>query len=259
MTVARTRLPNRRVSETFSFECGGFQYVATIILGRMKAFITTNRIDVFMIDPLISFHAVSENSNSDMDLVIKEGLGAVAAATNSAGEIFHHPGKPKPGQETTVDDGRGASAIIWAVRSARVLNFMTPEDAKKLGIAEELRPLHVRIRNGKANVGPLGSARWLKIEIENLPNGDQVACATSWKPPGPFQGMTMNDIKVAREVARHLRHPPIGVARWRWCSEPPPHGVDLAPRSRGWTRPSGTVGVPFLTQGRPSIRPLADT
>ena len=92
----------------------------------MKDFITMNRIDVFTIDPFISFHAVNENSNTDMDLVIKEGLGAVAGATNSAGEIFHHPGKPKPGQETTVDDGRGASAIIWAVRSARVLKFMTP-------------------------------------------------------------------------------------------------------------------------------------
>ena len=118
-----------------------------------------NRIDVFTIDPFISFHAVNENSNTDMDLVIKEGLGAVAGATNSAGEIFHHPGKPKPGQETTVDDGRGASAIIWAVRSARVLNFMTPEEARKIGIAEDVRRRYVRIANGKANMGPAGAGR----------------------------------------------------------------------------------------------------
>ena len=109
----------------------------------------------------ISFHAVNENTNTDMDLVIKEGLGAVASATNSAGEIFHHPGKPKPGQETTVDDGRGASAIIWAVRSARVLNFMTPEEAKKIGIAEDVRrtarPHHQRQgKHGAAAAGPTG-------------------------------------------------------------------------------------------------------
>jgi len=176
------------------------------VLGRMKDFITNNRIDVFTIDPFISFHAVNENSNGDMDLVIKEGFGAVAAATNSAGEIFHHPGKPKPGQETTVDDGRGASAIIWAARSARVLNFMTPEEAKKIGIAEDARRRYVRIANGKANMGPLGRADWMKIEVENLPNGDEVVCSTLWKPPDPFQGITPKDVEVAREVAQGGAH-----------------------------------------------------
>jgi RecA-family ATPase len=67
------------------------------VVGRMAAFIKEHAIDVFMLDPFVSFHAVNENSNTDMDLVIKEGLGAIASATNSAGEIFHHPGKPKPG------------------------------------------------------------------------------------------------------------------------------------------------------------------
>jgi hypothetical protein len=103
----------------------------------MVDFITKNRIDVFMIDPLISFHAVGESSNEQMDVVIKQGFGAIAGQTNSAGELFHHPGKPKPGHtETTVEDSRGASAVIWAVRSARVNNFMTPEEATKLGLCE---------------------------------------------------------------------------------------------------------------------------
>jgi predicted nucleic acid-binding protein len=71
-----------------------------------------------------------ENDNGHMDLVIKEGFGAIANSTNSAGEMFHHPGKAKPGQpDTSVEDGRGASAILWAVRSARVFNFMTPDEA----------------------------------------------------------------------------------------------------------------------------------
>ena len=34
-----------------------------------------------------------ENDNGHMDLVIKEGFGAIANTTNSAGEMFHHPGK----------------------------------------------------------------------------------------------------------------------------------------------------------------------
>jgi hypothetical protein len=162
-----------------------------------------NSIDVFMLDPLISFHSVPENDNGAMDVLIKAGLGTIASKTNTAGEVFHHPGKPKPGQsETSVEDGRGASAILWAVRSARVLNFMAPDEAIKLGIAEDDRRRHVRIANGKANMGPLGKAKWIKIEAENLPNGEQVACASPWTPPDPFENVSTSDMEVARELAR---------------------------------------------------------
>jgi len=138
-----------------------------------------------------------------MDLVIKEGFGAIANRTNSAGELFHHPGKAKPGQaDTTVEDGRGASSILWAVRSARVFNFMTPEEAAKLGLSEDERRLHVRITNGKANMGPLGKAKWLKLVVENLPNGDLVACASPWTPPDPFKNITATDMELARTLAR---------------------------------------------------------
>jgi len=90
----------------------------TGLVARLTEFVQGSRLDVLMIDPLISFHGVPENDNGAMDIVIKNGLGAIAGATNSAIEIFHHPGKPKPGQaETTVEDARGASAVIWAVRS----------------------------------------------------------------------------------------------------------------------------------------------
>jgi AAA domain len=172
------------------------------VIDAMKQFITEHRIDVFMIDPFVSFHSVAENDNGQMDLVIKEGLGAIAGATNSAGEIFHHPGKPKPGQaETTVDDGRGASAIVWAVRSARVLNFMTPDHASKFGIPDPDRRQYVSISNGKANMGPQGKANWMRLTIENLPNGDQVAVANHWSVPDPFQGITASDMQLARQLA----------------------------------------------------------
>jgi hypothetical protein len=138
----------------------------------------------------------------DMDLIIKQGLGSIASKTNSAGEIFHHPGKPKPGQaETIVEDARGASAIIWAVRSARVFNFMTPDEAAKLGIAEDDRRRYIRITSGKANMGPLGKAEWVKIEVENLPNGDEVACSSRWNPPNPFDGVSTTDMATGAELA----------------------------------------------------------
>lgn len=64
----------------------------------MEDVIRAQNIDVFMIDPLISFHSVNENSNADMDTVIKEGFAGIAGRTNAAGEVFHHPGKPRMGQ-----------------------------------------------------------------------------------------------------------------------------------------------------------------
>ena len=168
----------------------------------MTDVISANAIDVFMIDPLVSFHGVMENDNNHMDVVVKEGYGAIANQTNSAGELFHHPGKPRPGQaETTVEDSRGASAVIWAVRSARVFNFMTPEEAAKLGLSEDERRLHVRISNGKANAGPLGKAKWMKLVVEKLVNGDAVAVASPFTPPDPFKNVTTADMELARKLA----------------------------------------------------------
>jgi RecA-family ATPase len=181
----------------------GAPMINDIVVGQMVEFIKRNLIDVFMIDPLVSFHDVPENDNSAMDKVIKQGFGMVAGRTNSAGELFHHPGKPKPGQsETTVEDGRGASAILWAVRSARVLNFMTPSEATQIGIPEEERRRYIRISNGKANMGPVGKATWMKIEVEYLPNGDEVACATLWTLPKPFDGITKAHAVVAQRLAQ---------------------------------------------------------
>jgi RecA-family ATPase len=171
-------------------------------LTALRNLIIEKHADIFILDPWISFHSVRESSNEDMDLAIKEGLGKIAIETNSAGEILHHPGKPKPGQiDTTVEDARGASAIIWAVRSARVFNFMTTEEAQQLGISEEDRRRHIRVANGKANMGPLGKAEWVKIEVENLPNNDEVAVPSCWKPPDPFEGVSTADMETGRKLA----------------------------------------------------------
>jgi hypothetical protein len=172
------------------------------VINALTDFITWNRIDVWMIDPLVSFHGVLENDNGHMDFVIKEAFKAIAIKTRSAVELFHHPGKPRPGQaETSVEDARGASAVIWAVRSARVFNFMTQDESVKFGITEDERRLHIRIANGKANMGPTGKAKWMKLVVENMPNGDQVVVASPWEPPNPFEGVTTADLELAVELA----------------------------------------------------------
>ena len=60
-----------------------------IALDQFEEEIRTKQIDVFMIDPLVSFHSIPENDNGSMDLLLKEGLGGIASRTNGAGEVFH--------------------------------------------------------------------------------------------------------------------------------------------------------------------------
>jgi hypothetical protein len=156
------------------------------------------QIDAIGVDPLISFHAVRESDNGDMDLVCKEAFGAIAGETRAV-DLVHHPRKLAPGESNaTVDDARGASAVLAAVRLARTFNFMNTAEAAQLGIAEDDRRRHVRIENGKNNPGPIGKAHWVRIEVVNLANGDAVACSSSWTPPNPFDGVSITDLKLVQ-------------------------------------------------------------
>jgi NADH:ubiquinone oxidoreductase subunit len=118
--------------------------------------------------------------------------------------VFHHVGKPKPGAyETTVEDARGASAILAAVRSARVLNRMTPKEATALGLVmnDDMRRRHIRIGNGKANKAPAGKAAWMRIEVQTLPNGDEIAVTRDWTPQASA-GLDPTIVAAARLTAQ---------------------------------------------------------
>jgi hypothetical protein len=177
-------------------------------LEAFKAELEALAVDVVILDPWISFHAVNENLSMHMDPLIKEALGGIAEQLNLALEIAHHPRKSGPGQAdmTTVEDSRGSGALVFAARSARVLNFMTSDEAKKLAVPDDDRRLYVRIDNGKANMAPLGKATWLKIMPIWLPNGEEVAAIEGWKPPDPFEGITTADMEWCKTVANQRNH-----------------------------------------------------
>ncbi|MGH1571377.1 AAA family ATPase [Methylobacterium sp. P31] len=124
--------------------------VAEPVVESLIDTIRENEIDVLVVDPFVSTHGLTENSNDEIDLVAKT-WNRVADGGNAAVELVHHVRKRQDG-EFTVEDGRGAVALLAAARSARVLNPMTKDEAERAGVASHRG--YFRVDNGKANLAP---------------------------------------------------------------------------------------------------------
>ena len=131
---------------------------------------------------------------------------------NEAVALVHHTRK-LGGREVTAEDGRGAVALRDAARVVLTLNPMSENEAEGLGITDhQKRRSLVRIDTGKANRGPPGAATWIKLEGQDLGNGngkepsDIVGVAVLWEKPDVFQGITV----------RHLYMVQQGLASGQW-------------------------------------------
>jgi len=176
-------------------------------LAQFEAAIRAAAIDVVMIDPFVSFHGVPENDNGAIDQIVKR-LAAIAFRTNCCIEISHHVRKTFQGQSTlTVDDARGGTAIINAVRSARVLNRMNIAEAEGANVARDRRGFYFRVDKGKRNMAPPEKADWFQMMSVLLPNGDNVQALEPWEyPTAPSAAdiLTGDDTEWVRElVGKH--------------------------------------------------------
>src|SRR5262249_58260039 len=129
--------------------------VNQLLVDSLVANLKAHQIDALILDPFISTHGVPENDNGAIDQVAKE-LAGIAEAASCSIEVVHHVRKSN-GSELTVDDARGAVALIGAASSVRVLNPMTADEAGKAGIDPAQRRLYFRVDNGKANLSPPSS------------------------------------------------------------------------------------------------------
>ena len=130
--------------------------IAQPVVDDMKATIRENRIDVVVLDPFVACHGASENDNVAINAIAKT-IARMADETNTAWDLVHHSRKTG-GAEITVEDGRGASALLAASRSGRVLNPMTKEEATKAGVEKASRVLPGRQRQGQPRT-PAGQVR----------------------------------------------------------------------------------------------------
>ncbi len=184
--------------------------IAEPVVEGLTATIVANRIDVLMVDPFVSSHRVSENDNAAIDLVAK-AWNRVAETGRAAAELVHHVRKGQGGAgEFTVEDGRGAGALLAATRSARVLNPMTKEQAERAGLPSHRG--HFRADNGKANLAPPPDrSEWFRLASVPLGNGpgggDHVAVVEPWQWPDMLEGVTVEDLRKAQRA--------VGAGRWR--------------------------------------------
>lgn len=168
---------------------GAAMVIPTEACRQVAAQITEHKIQVLVLDPFVTTYiGVSENDNPMVDQVMRV-LRDVADSTGCAIEVAHHMRKLN-GDEPTVDSIRGASSIIGAARSARIVAAMTKEDAQKFSIPDEHRGYYSWLQNAKANMlPPAHKRRWLRMESVSLGNAqgpyeaDEIGVVAAWDPP----------------------------------------------------------------------------
>lgn len=165
--------------------------------------IRRRRIDLVILDPFVKSHAVEENANNQVDIVVGI-LARIAIENDCAVDAPHHlsKGAADPGN---ADRGRGASAFKDGARLVYTLAPMSEEEAEGFGLAEDERRRLIRMDPGKVNLAPAASqATWfglVSVSIGNgtdlYPNGDDVQTIEPWKVPDLWDGLShllLNDI-----------------------------------------------------------------
>jgi hypothetical protein len=202
------------------------------VMDAIKEQVARNEIDLVIVDPFVACHTVTEGDNSMIASVAQE-WALVADEANCGVELVHHVRKTQAGQELTADDARGASALVNAARSVRMLSSMSQEQAEKAGVAVTERRRFFQLTMGKANLTlALDDGIWRRLETVSLGNGgdgphDEVGVATPWKFPSALDGYTADDLL---EVQRYLK---ADDAQWRQSDQAADwvgHGVAAALR-----------------------------
>jgi hypothetical protein len=170
--------------------------INTPVIDRLVEALRERRIDVMLVDPFVSTHAVHENDNS----AIQQAASAWKNVAHRAGVaigLAHHTRKPN-GREQTAEDSRGGDALVSKVRDARALNPMSETDARALAIPKHERHFYFSTgTGGKSNMAPKSDRKmWFQLVSVGLGNGalnapeDRVAVVTKWEPPQAVEDLS---------------------------------------------------------------------
>jgi hypothetical protein len=202
---------------------------------ELMDFVSKNKIDVVSVDPFVKTHGVSENDNIDVEQVV-EAFDDVAEVGQCAVHLWHHTGKMR-GEGATVESARGAKALTDTCRSARILETMSKEEARKLQLQEP--GFYFRAFNGKRNFAPPSDKsdwyRLTNVVVGDVFSGDDVGVVTTWQHPGA----EANAIALTQEVLDQVKVA-VRSGNWRahhlspaWVGKPIARALNLDPDEDG--------------------------
>ena len=175
------------------------------VFGLIERFCEAEAIDVAAFDPLANMTDAPETNDAFRRL--GKRLSQMADRLNISVELVHHTRKLNGG-EATVEDSRGGSALIGAVRAARALNPMTQAEAAKAGLETHID--HFRIEAAGKNNLSRGSAHstWYQRCGILLSNGDEVASLAPWAWPDAMLGVSAEDVRRVQVAVMAADPPP---------------------------------------------------
>lgn len=153
---------------------GGFN-INRVDIEAIKTLIRARRADIAFFDTMTKIHSANENDNGDMDALINE-LNKIASECNCAIELLAHTRKSSFGNAVdSIEQARGASAIIGAVRSARLIMRMSGNEGNEFGISDDEQWQYIRFGDAKTNQAtPPNKSHWMRLINVTLANGDDV-------------------------------------------------------------------------------------
>lgn len=175
------------------------------LIERLEAQINEHSIDVLIVDPFVSSHRVNEMDNGKIDMVTKEWV-RLAERTNCAIELVHHTRKLN-GVEASSDASRGASSLVNAARSSRVLQRLSNEELRDANVAGD-GCTYFSVKRDKSNLAQGGQRETFRTVSVDLGQGDQVGVVERWKKPDAFDGLSRQDtLRVQQAVdGKELRY-----------------------------------------------------
>lgn len=175
-------------------------------------------IGLVIIDPLVSAHAVNENANVQVQIVVAM-LRQLARDTNAAVHLVHHIRKSN-GSDADVDSIRGANSLIGAARAARVINRVSLDDCLRLGLDEDESHGVFRVDDAKANLAePIFKATYMRTIGVQIDNEEWIGTVTPIVLPDLFEGITVKDTHaVQKAVGQEAETDPLreSVQATRW-------------------------------------------
>lgn len=162
----------------------------------IENFITANKIDVLIFDPLQDLSRSPETN--EVFRILGQRLRHLASSHRVALGLVHHTRKLSPGTGASIDDARGGGALRGTARFNRLLMPMSEDEGAKAGVENHRH--FMRIAEAESNLAPPSADvnRWFQKISVQIPNGHFVGAVEPWKWPDAFMGLRREDAAAVR-------------------------------------------------------------